>query len=125
MVVFHASPHKFAFPDYSKILSNRVNHENGQLGLWFARRPDWINPFGEFLYEFRLLGTGNTLSISQLAAWSRSADTNYTSLREDFLRNGVDYLEVIETDGLSYMGIVLNLEAIREFSPITISKQNA
>lgn len=51
MKFYHASAHQFEFPCYEDLIQNRTNHANGNMGLWFAVKSDWIEGFGNYTYE--------------------------------------------------------------------------
>ena len=51
MKYYHASAHTYDFPSYEELIKNRTNHANGNMGLWFAVKSDWIQGFGNNVYE--------------------------------------------------------------------------
>jgi hypothetical protein len=116
--VYHASPHKFEFPDYELLTKNKSNHDNGLLGLWVATESDWIKGFGKNVYSLNIEGVSQNLSIQDLHAWANEADGPqfYEHMRATLMAQGIDYLRLVEIDGRSDMGIVLNFQAIGSFS---------
>ena len=118
--MFHASPNTFAFPDYALLTTNQLNHDNGLLGLWVATESDWIESFGTHVYAVEITGNSQDLTLSQLVDWDRKKNDPafYRSQRQAYLDQGIDFLRLIETDGRSAMGIVLNFDAISAFQPM-------
>ncbi len=123
MKLFHASHHEFDFPDYEKIRKNLTGHANGMLGLWVSVKNDWIDDFGDVKYEI-VLGSPDcrerlniaNLSIGTLASWASKDEAFHLAKRQEFLAQEVDYLRLVEVDGRSEMGIVLNFSAIKSFT---------
>lgn len=100
------------------MLANTSNHANSLLGLWVATQNDWIKSFGDNIYDVVVDGQAVDLLVSELYKWS-SVDNHgpqfYIAKRQELLGKGVDYLRVVEDDGRSMMGIVLNFDAIKCF----------
>lgn len=120
IVGFHASPHRFERPDYAMIRANRVNHANGHLGLWVASGDNaWVRKFGGHLYRLELEGRVQDLPIETLSRWSREEPGWYGTQRKQLLDEGVAYLRVVEQDGRSDMGIVIDLDAICRFEIVS------
>jgi hypothetical protein len=115
MIVYHASPHLFAKPDLMQMAAHRTNHPNGGLGLWVANDPSWIRGFGDFLYEILFEGSSVSVPVSELASWG--PDLDYGAKRNELLL-GSDYLEVLEADGISRMGVILALDKITSLTLI-------
>jgi hypothetical protein len=116
MKVFHATPHDFDFPDYEKIRGNMTGHANGMLGLWVGVESDWIEGFGSTIYEIELQNPNvEELSICQLAAWCRHDHEFHEARRLEYLNRGVDYVRLVEQDGRSDMGILVNFAVIASF----------
>lgn len=129
--MFHASRHSFEFPDYEKICSNRTGHENGDLGLWVANKSDWIDGFGGYVYEVDFEGVSKDLSIHELSKWACLTDGSaenssfYRSKREEMITQGISFLRLVEDDGRSEMGIVLNFDSIKSFRQISAPQEIA
>ena len=119
---YHASPDLFREPSYSKCLQNRKNHENGNLGLWFSMEPSWIKGFGGNIYQFDINDAGGDKSIEvtceQLFEWNlkKFNHVDYQNKRLQLIQQGYDFIKVIENGGFFKMGIVLNFDAIINFS---------
>lgn len=117
MKLFHASKHEFDFPDYDQITSNMTGHANGMLGLWVAVKNDWIESFGGVLYEVDLKDpVVRDVTIDELSSWSHHDEEYHKDLRDKYILDGVDFLRLVETDGRSAMGVVVNFDAIESFS---------
>ncbi len=119
-VMFHASKHSFSAPDLELLAKNREGHANGALGLWVAKKSDWIEGFGEHLYEVRIKGTIEDLSIEELSKWAnQSSDADfYEFKRSALMARGVQYLRLAESDGRSEMGVLLDFGAIECFQSV-------
>lgn len=116
--MFHASRHEFDFPDYDMLTANITNHDNGLLGLWVAKNDDWIEGFGGNIYSVKIEGETADLSIEELQSWCNKHDNEkdfYVQKRNEFLKNGISYIHLIECNGRSDMGIVIDFSAIKEF----------
>ncbi len=124
LTMFHASKHAFDFPDVGLLNANRENHANGALGLWVSKQSDWIKSFGSNLYEVAFTGTVLDLPVGQLAQWGRGhpGDGFFQQHREELLRQGVAYIRVVEIDGRSDMGIVVDFAAIEQFKRLSGSE---
>lgn len=117
MKLFHATAHDFDFPDYEKIKVNMTGHANGMLGLWVGVANDWIQGFGSNTYRIELKDPKvEDLSLAQLSAWSKQDHDFHQARREEYLARGIDYLRLVEQDGRSDMGIVVNFDAIDVFT---------
>jgi hypothetical protein len=124
----HASQHDFDFPDFEKITANTTNHINGFLGLWVSVQTDWIEGFGERIYEMDVVGECRDMPVSELAKWNRQDQGEpdfYARIRETMLEEGVAYLRLIELDGRSEMGVVLDLSAIQHFRRMDAPSKSA
>jgi hypothetical protein len=118
--MFHASKHAYEAPDYDFLAANRENHQNGLLGLWVSAKSDWITGFGEHVYAVEFDGESIDLTVAELMQWSRQTDDDfYVQKRNELLAQGVTYIRLIEQDGRSEMGVVVNFSAIQKFQPIT------
>ena len=118
--MFHASKHAYEAPDYDFLAANRENHQNGLLGLWVSAKSDWITGFGEHVYAVEFDGESIDLTVGELMQWSRATDDDfYVQKRNELLAQGVTYIRLIEQDGRSEMGVVVNFSAIQKFQPIT------
>lgn len=120
LALFHASKHEFDFPDIGHSAANRENHANGALGLWVATQPDWIGEFGPHLYEVRVTGKVLDVPIDQFSRWGGrygvdARDDYFAQRRQELLEAGVSYIRVVELDGRSDMGVVVDLAAIEQF----------
>lgn len=114
--MYHASPHAMGFPCYKLIRSNTSNHANGLLGLWVAASADWIKPFGDQMYSLVVSGSVMDIGVGTLQKLRHDDEPDfYAEIRNMLLAKGVEYLRVMELDGQSHMGIVLNFEAIKSF----------
>lgn len=115
---YHASHHEFDFPDYEKMVCNKTGHDNGLLGLWVSVKSDWIEGFGPKVYEMDIEGTSKDLSITQLHRWAfdHADDPDfYRGLRQQLLAEGVAYLRLVESDGRSEMGVIVDFDVIQDF----------
>src|SRR5438128_4681423 len=107
--MYHASAHQFDFPDYDALVANITNHDNGRLGRWVATTADWIKGFGGHVYTMEISGTVMDLPLAQLKKWADENLDNpdfYKHHRQELLLQGIDYLQLIEADGHSAMGVV-------------------
>jgi len=117
-IMFHASPHEFKFPVYDLLIKNTTNHDNSVLGLWVSSRTDWIGGFGENFYKVDIDARSIDRSVVELRQWAVENPNEpyfYTEQRQRLLLDEVDYIRVVESDGRSEMGIVLNFNAIMAF----------
>jgi len=59
------------------------------------------------------------LPIEELSQWSKqSSDVDFYELkRKELLDQGVQYLRLVELNGRSVMGVVLDFDAIKHFIP--------
>lgn len=112
-LMFHASKHVFDIPVYEQIAVNRENHANGLLGLWVSHKSDWIAGFGEHLYEIEFSGSVYDLTIAELASWCDNEDGFYLTKRKELLDKGFSYMRLIESDGRSEMGVIINFNSIQ------------
>lgn len=129
MKMYHASNHEFEFPDYQNLIKNISGHSNGHLGLWVSVEHDWIRGFGPHLYEIEFDGTAIELSVSELqnlctdpncrpGASSNSeylARQFFINTRAKWLDEKIDYMRLIEQDGVSAMGVIVNFNCIISF----------
>lgn len=116
--VFHASPHLMSQPNYKQCIANRLNHANGELGLWFSLNTTWIGGFGQHIYSFDLNLMDlkhKTISISELAEWSRVVDFDYQAKRLELLSKDFSVIFIEEKSSDIHMGIVLDFQAITNF----------
>lgn len=115
---FHASRHEFDFPDYEKMNANQTGHDNGLLGLWVSVRSDWIESFGGNIYEMEIQGKVAQLNLRELSSWASEHQNSldfYRQKRMEFLDKGISYIALIEKDGESEMGIVVDFGSIKNF----------
>lgn len=117
--VYHASNHIFSKPDICEIHKNRVNHNNGMLGLFFSvENNKWFHTFGEHIYSIDIPSSFNgvkmpleefkKLSIPKI---DESLLIDYfINTRNDFINKGVDYILITEYDETSQMGVFINLD---------------
>lgn len=121
MLTYHASPHLFEFPDYDLVCANRENHANGNLGLWVSMSPDWISGFGSNIYSLEVSGITKDLPLKTLSQWDKDSPNDpdfYSNMRQSLLNEGVTFLRLVEIDGRSDMGIVIDFKAISSFKRI-------
>lgn len=114
--MFHNTNHKIYQPDYNTLWLNITNHINGALGIWYANdNKEWANGFGKNTYEF---GVENpkpyNMTIGQLSNLSNKIThkSGYTNLRKQLMKEGYNYIRLIEIDGVCHMGVVLDFESI-------------
>lgn len=125
LTCYHASKHIFNAPSYEKCISNRENHSNGNLGLWFSVEASWIQDFGSNIYQFELFdrtgSQGIELPFDKLLEWNkRGFDTNaYQDKRLELIAAGFDFIKIIESRGTFDMGIVLNFESIVDYTRVS------
>lgn len=124
MIGYHSSNHLFDKPDYELIVENRVNHSNGNLGLWFSTTNDWQQGFGGYTYELTLAGNELRMNFTDFKNMCDTDDGNnfYQKVRDKWLSEEFDYLLIVENDGRIGMGIVLNFDSITVFK--LLEKQN-
>ncbi len=114
MIVYHASKHKFSFPDYKKLVANRENHGNGNLGLWCSIRTDWIKGFGKYTYKLDVRDAkSKTISVNQLMKFA--PDNDFVKKRDELLEQGYEVLKIMESSGSVDMIVVLDFSAIGLF----------
>lgn len=122
--MFHASKERYEQPCYASCHENRTNHENGNLGLWFSTDASWIKGFGSNTYQFNLDSVSETrnydLLFKDLALWNHQGfqAEDYQEKRLELIAKGYDFIRIIESNGRFDMGIVLNFDAILNFSLI-------
>lgn len=115
---YHASDHEFDFPSYERMAANKTGHDNGLLGLWVSVKPDWITGFGSTVYAMEIEGVSKDLPIRDLKQWAHDHWNDpdfYKRVRRQLIAEGVAYLILVELDGRSEMGVVVDLGAIRNF----------
>lgn len=121
-IFYHASNFFFETPDIEKIKENRKNHINGLLGLFFSTtNQDWFKSFGKYVYEFEIPATFNykVISLSEFNKLSCEDTFNlsndeiiiyFRKLREEFIKNKIDYLLILESNETCGMGVLINLD---------------
>ena len=127
MKYYHASKHKYDFPSYENLIENRTNHANGNLGLWFSTKSDWIENFGKNVYEFEIDEKNiNFMDFSECVKWHKKfkgeTESNaveleciyYQELRNELMKKHKVIL-FKETNGEIAMGIILDFTAIKDF----------
>lgn len=118
LVMFHASKHQFDFPEVEASNTHRENHANGALGLWVSRQSDWIQGFGSNIYEVRFTGRVLDVPFEQFSKWGRGQeDRFFAARRAELLKQGIAYIRIVEMNGLSEMGVVVDLTSIDRFGP--------
>lgn len=115
--VYHASNHLFTKPDIDMIQKNRINHENGMLGLFFSTTKDkWFHGFGSNIYDITIPPHFKPLvmTVKDFFKLSQAGDNDpvdyFKYHRQRLLESGVDYILVEEYDGSSGMGVFINLD---------------
>jgi hypothetical protein len=86
-----------------------------------------MGSFGSHLYDVEICADTQDVSLTQLVQWSRDdahrSDTDsqafYRGVRAKMVAEGCDYLRLVENDGVSHMGVVLNFDAITSFKLAT------
>lgn len=123
---YHASPNLFDFPDYNLICDNRLNHLNGNLGLWVSKKSDWISNFGGYVYEISIEANTENLTVNQLQKWSQQDENNatfYQEKRANYLNREVEFISLQEANGAIEMGIVINFDCIKSFKLVQSPEQ--
>lgn len=112
--VYHASNHLFTKPDIDMINKNRVNHQNGMLGLFFSTTQNkWFHGFGKHIYEIEIPKHFRPFVMSLKDFHNLSmkvTDETYKEIREQLLEQGVDYILIEESDDTIAMGVFINLD---------------
>ena len=85
MKYYHASNHTYDFPSYEELVKNRTNHANGNLGLWMSAKKDWIEGFGNNIYELVITEKDiKVLPVSELFNWEKSFKSNNDENKNNF-----------------------------------------
>lgn len=118
---YHGSSHEFSFPNYSEVTKNSSNHDNSVIGLWVGVKQNLATSFGSLCYELEIQGTTADITIDELVKWSRTytEKSDYVKKRDEFLLLEIDYVNIVESNGISYMGIIINFESIKSFKKIS------
>jgi len=93
-----------------------------------------IEGFGAHIYSVRFTGVIQDLPVEELKEWDRLAkvgadvDANqeaefYRAKRKECLGKDITYLRLVELDGTSDMGVIVNFNAINEFLPVSSHTQ--
>ena len=134
MKYYHASAHTYDFPSYEELIKNRTNHANGNMGLWFSAKSDWIEGFGDNIYEIEIAETDiKILPFSEAVNWQEGFKGDWKSNREelevlyyqDLRKEMMKTHKVIlfkETNGETAMGIILDFTAIKDFKILEKNK---
>ena len=127
MKYYHASEHTYDFPNYENLIKNRTNHANGNLGLWFSVKSDWIESFGKNIYEFEISDENiNIIPFKDCINWNSNfkgrGKSNHEELEANYYQNLRKELikkhKVIlfkEINNETAMGIVLDFTVIKNF----------
>lgn len=124
LTLYHASPHLFGKPSYDALVQNRLNHANGNLGLWFSTSVAWISGFGNNVYSFQIanesLKNGIDISIGNLKEMDNLffEEKDYQEKRIELISQGYQFIRIIENNGRFDMGIVLDFDIIYNFGLI-------
>jgi hypothetical protein len=130
MKYYHASAHTYEFPSYEELIKNRTNHANGNMGLWFAVKSDWITGFGGNVYEVEI--DENNISIipfDECVKWEKNSSKDseeaaclyYQNLRKEMMTTHKAIL-FQELSGELAMGIVLDFSVIKDFKKVVKNK---
>ena len=134
MKYYHASAHTYDFPSYEELIKNRTNHANGNMGLWFSAKSDWIEGFGDNIYEIEIAETDiKILPFSEAVNWQERFKGDWESNREELevlyyqnLRKEMmkTHKAILfrENSGELAMGIVLDFSVIKDFKKIIKNK---
>jgi len=111
VLVYHSSMYEFDKPSIEMIIKNISNHANGLLGLWFSTTNGWQKNFGTYTYEFEIPDDARALEMDITDFVSMCNKTeDFLLLREEFLDNEYEVLNIRERTGKVEMGILLNLD---------------
>lgn len=118
--LFHASKNLFHELQYDEFVKNHnpEYHDNGNLGMWFSLRADWLSPFGSNVYGFDLMDDVKikSLTVSELASLGHQVDEfDFIGHRNELIKLGFDVIAVVECSGVVEMGIVLNFDKVQNF----------
>lgn len=134
MKFYHASSHNYDFPCYEDLIKNRTNHANGNLGLWFATKSDWIEGFGVNTYEIEIDQSDIVvLPFSEAVKWKNEFKDNlsenseeleciyYQGLRKELMKTHKVIL-FKELSGSLDIGILLDFSVIKDFKKVVKNK---
>ena len=134
MKYYHASAHTYDFPSYEELIKNRTNHANGNMGLWFAVKSDWIQGFGNNVYEVEVDESNIVIMpFSECVKWQKGFKSGlennsqeleslyYQDLRKEMMKTHKAIL-FRENSGELAMGIVLDFSVIKDFKKVVKNK---
>jgi len=119
MIGHHYTDHDIVTLNYEDLRSNITNHANGALGLWYAKNGakghEWASGFGKnrFLVNIPCLREkGFSLTVEKLATMiSKSADY-HEGFRSALLALGHTHIDIVESNGESHMGVLLDFDNV-------------
>jgi len=132
---YHASDRKFDRPCTMESKFRRdldsSRHVNGSLGIWVTTDPNEKSKdaYGKYLYEFEVdlkpdqvgtYGISQLRSLSSFAETKTDAEFAHLQLRDQWLSLGLKFINLLEHDGKSKLGIILDNRVISRWELIKI-----
>lgn len=115
MILYHQSPFEFDKFKFDLLGKDPDKSKNGRLGVWVWNKKPEKNTFGKYLYtiEYPIIQP-KEIEVERLFYWHNNYDfKKYDTTRCEYLEKGSNFLEIIESDFSSKMGVCLDIGSIK------------
>ena len=116
LIFYHRSNNDFVFPEENILTENTNWHSNGAMGLWCSTFPNMCECFGEYCYEVKVCSDARWVGWAYNDFYDTcqgiSSRLDYLTLRENFLRNGIDVIFIVDASENINEVIILNYRII-------------